>query len=124
MSINEKSRRDLELILLGLALSESGRAKVLSALSHGDWTREINPLIGSIRDKSPKDLAQWLDSRGVKPEKGQEFVEAIMDTVSRDNAHQNVQRICRGLSNASRVGDITTLKNHLTNALQELENLS
>lgn len=124
-----KNRRDLELVLLGVVLarhegkrSEDGQ-RVLDALPHGSFTKEIDPLIGSVRDTKPEKIIGWLTERNAQPEKGKDAVQSVIDALHSQNETEAICSIARTLSLLPRQNDKEQMKHTLKNALERLEKL-
>ena len=125
-SLNDKHRRDLELILLGVAISKPGensRAKVLDELPQGSFTKEIEPLINAVRSNKPEEIASWFAEREIIPEKGECFIGALTKGVDNDNRSKTITDVCRSLGFASRLESAEELIDRLKRAVKQLESL-
>lgn len=91
------SRRDIELILLGVTLSKSDRDRVLT-LSPGSFSKEIDEVIQAIRDKDAAPARRFFKDRGISLEKGQDFIEAMVARISDMNKRERLNRIASELT--------------------------
>ena len=121
--MTEQQRRDIELVLLGVALAKSERDRVL-VLAPGSFTREVEPLIDAIRTQKPKVLAEWLADRGVVLEKGRDFVYATVARVSDLNVRDRLNQIGTQLAHSRGCETTEQMLVRFKNALKQIEDLA
>lgn len=118
------TRRDIELLLLGIAISKSDRPRVLQAIGDGVLSKEFAGALQSLRTGDPHELTQWLVKREVRLEKGKDVIQAVIDKIVDWNERERLQRICKGLTAASKIEDTSELKQRMVEALKELEEMA
>lgn len=122
--LKTEHRRELELVLLGIALSKADRDKTLSLIAPGDLSKGVEPLINSLRkgcDTSP--LTQWLAERLVVIEKNQPPLNCIYNAIDRDNRHAAVKNLAGELNHAIKICDPENLRDRMTEILARLTEL-
>ena len=117
-------RRDIELLLLGIAIGKSERPRVLQAIGDGVLSQEFTGPLKSLRTGDPHDLTQWLVEHEVTLEKGKDVVQAVIDKVADWNERERLQNICKGLTAASKLEHTADLKQRMINVLKELESMA
>lgn len=115
-------RRDIELILLGIAIARSERDRVL-VLPDEAFSKELIPLISSVRKGKPTDFFKWLRERGLTPEKGIEVIDLLIQHVSDLNHRERIQNILRALNYSSSIEAVSDLKTRARNALLQIEEM-
>lgn len=125
MEIKNTHRRDLELILIGAALTKGDRQRVLSVFEDFSFSKEggLNPMLAAIRKGDAEGVSNWLGERGATMANGKDAIQTVIDTVHDDNKIAMVKSICRGLSFAGSLSQLGSLKERLAMALNELEKL-
>lgn len=117
-----QNRRDLELVLFGVALGKSERDRVL-VMKPGSFTRDIDPLFEAIRSQKPGPIVEFFRNRGVVLEKGMDFIDAVMAYVSESNRRARLNRIATELVNC-RGGETTQqMVERFKLALKEVEEM-
>ena len=116
------ARRDIELILLGIAIAKSERERVL-VLPDEAFSKELVPLINSVRKGKPGEFFKWLSARGLAPEKGIEVIDLLVRHVSDLNHRERIQNILRTLNYSSSIEAVDDLKTRVRNALLQIEEL-
>jgi hypothetical protein len=118
------TRRDIELILLGIALGKAERPRVLAAIGDGVLSKEFVGPLKSLRTGDPYELTQWLVTREITLEKGKDVIQAIIDKIVDWNERERLQRICKSLTVSSKVEHTSELKERMIKALKELESMA
>lgn len=114
-------RRDLELILLGVAIGKAERTRVLTAIGDGVLSREFAGPLKSLRTGDPHELMQWLGSHEITLEKGKDVIQAVIDKILAWNERERLQQICKQLTAASNMEHTEDMKQRMIEALRELE---
>lgn len=117
-------RRDIELLLLGIAISKPERSRVLEAIGDGVLSKEFTGALQSLRTGDPYELMQWLVVREITLEKGKDVIQAVIDKIVDWNERERLQRICKGLTVASKIEHTSELKQRMIEALKELESMA
>jgi hypothetical protein len=112
-------RRDIELVLLGIAITKSERERVM-ILPDEAFSKEFVPLISSIRKGKPADLFTWLRARGLSPEKGTEVIDLLVRHVSDMNDRERIKMILGALDVSTRIETVSELKARVRNALSQI----
>lgn len=87
-------RRDLELLLLGMALHQGSRQEILDQIPSGFLSAEIEELVRGVRGpKRAMALMDWLADRSARPEKGELAVDAVIRAVGHDNQRNQISAI-------------------------------
>lgn len=113
--------RDIALVLLGVALTQSDRGRVLNVLPYGSTCKEVDDLLEAIRDQKRKPLADWLAVRGVAMEKGVDAIQAMTDAVQSEVRRQRFRRILSELNAAVRIETVEELRTRLQECLARLD---
>lgn len=118
-----EGRRDIELILLGIAIAKSERERVL-VLPDEAFTKELVPLINSVRKGKPAEFFKWLRERGLSPEKGVEVIDLLVRHVSDLNHRERIKTILGALSISAKIEELGDLKQRARTALLQIEEMS
>lgn len=116
-------RRDLELVLVGVALTKGDRQRVLAALPAGAFGRETGELLESIRSDNPAAIRNWLDVRGAVLEKGRTAIDAAIHAVLERNKRERLCEIIQGLQYAAKGHTTEELQRQVRESLKELEGM-
>lgn len=115
--------RDIALVLLGIALTQSERTRILSAVQAGALPDEVDVLLNSLREQRKTAIIEWLKKRGVVISKGKDAVQAIVDHTVAKHKTKLARQIVSELSCAVRLEDEPALKDRLRDCLQRLESV-
>lgn len=118
------NRRDIELLLLGVAIGKSDRSRVLEAIGDGVLSSEFTGPLRSLRTGDPHELTQWLIKHEISLEKGRDVIQAIIDKIVDWNQRERLQQICKGLTAASKMEHTSDLKDRMIAVLKELESMA
>lgn len=116
-------RRDLELILIGAALTKGDRERVLSVFADFSFSKENDTMLRAIRAGDASVVAAWLNGLGATLSKGKDAIQAIIDAVDEQNKMERVRSICKSLRPAHNLKEVADLKQRLTDALSALEGI-
>lgn len=122
----EKSkRRDLELLILGMALSLSSREEMLAKVPEGFLSAEQEVLMQGIRNKESRtELIEWLKMHGAIIEKDCTAADAVIHAIHESNCRASLSRIAVNVSNSVRLGTVDQVINSLENALKVAKGIS
>lgn len=95
--MEKNTRRDLELILVGVALAKSERDRVLS-LGAAAFTGECSELMDAIARNNPHPVMGWLKERGVVPEKGRDVIDMLIHRIADMNERERLKALFQRLS--------------------------
>jgi hypothetical protein len=111
-------RRDLELVVLGMALAASSREETLAKCPEGFLSAEQESLMRGIRNKEQRDcLIDWLKGRGAVLEKDCTAADAVIQAIHESNCRASLNRIAVNVSNSVKLGTVDQVINSLENAL-------
>lgn len=92
--MSKVKRRDLELMILGMALHQSSRGDILEQLPEGFLSLETEELMRGVRGPNrAAGLMDWLASHEARPEKGELAVDAVIRALRQDNQRNQVSAI-------------------------------
>jgi hypothetical protein len=91
-------RREIELILVGVALAKSERDKVM-VLAPGSFSKDTEELIDAIRTQKPGPFIKFMSERGIAPEKGMDFIELMVSKIADYNKRERLNMIATQLHN-------------------------
>lgn len=112
------SRRDLELIVFGMALHADTREEMLKDINPVLLSSEFSDLFESIAKNKPAKLVQnWLETRGAKLQKGRNARQAIVAAIQKSNAQSRLQMQVKTVERAMKVGTADQIADALQEAL-------
>lgn len=109
---------DLSLVLIGVALAKSERARVVAIADDVDGN--AGDALRAIRDNDCAVFTQWLRNAGVTLEKGKDAIQSIVDTVSNDGKVRKARHVAAKVEMVATQSDIDVLRDVLRDALAEL----
>ena len=117
------SRRDLELILFGMALHNQTRAELLKEVMPFLLSSEFKDLFDALAGHKPASIIQsWLESRGVVIEKGQTAKDSIVRQIHASNAESELKRKVVALESAIKLGTAEQVVDKIKSLLESAEN--
>jgi hypothetical protein len=103
--ISKLKRKDLELLLLGMALHPSSRQELLDEIPEGFLSAESEELLRGVRGpKRARGLMDWLADRGARLEKGELAVDAVIRAIRQDNQRNQVSAIAAKVKSVCSLG--------------------
>jgi len=118
------TRRELELLLLGMALHKDTREGILKEVSPVVLSPEIGVLFEALQHpKKGQPLLEWLDSRGAKPSKGMTARQAILGAIHLLNARIRLKNAARTLEKTLKIGTNDQVVRVLESALEAAKEL-
>tara|TARA_Y100000389_G_scaffold48812_1_gene44356 strand:- start:13201 stop:13605 length:405 start_codon:yes stop_codon:yes gene_type:complete len=118
-------RRDLELVILGMALAASSREETLAKCPEGFLSAEQEALMQGVRNKDARScLIEWLKGHGAVLEKDCTAADAIIQAIHESNCRASLNRIAINVNNSVKLGTVDQVINSLENALQVAKGIS
>jgi len=116
------NRRDLEIMLFGMALHNDTRSELLKEVMPFLLSSEFKDLFEALGGKKPATVIQsWLESRGVKIEKGQTAKESIIKEIHASNAQSELKRKAIALESSIKLGTADQVIDHIKSLLESAE---
>jgi hypothetical protein len=119
-----ETRKELELLLLGMALHTETREAMLKEISPIVLSPEIGVLFESLQQpEKGKPLMDWLEARGAKPSKGRNAREAVLDAIYKMNAKLRLKNQARVIEKTLKIGTNDQIIHALQAALDAAKEL-
>lgn len=113
------NRRDLELVVIGMALALSSREETLAKCPEGFLSADQEVLMQGIRRKEARgDLVEWLKRHGAIIEKECTAADAVIQAIHESNCRASLNQIAVHVTNSVRLGTVDHVINSLENALE------
>lgn len=112
------ARRDLELVLFGIALVRSERGRVLEGVD--GLGGEIGSLLVALRDQDRAPIERWAGDRGLALD-GNDIIASIIAKIQSWMERERLQRICQEVSFSAQVEDTEEIKKRLLEVLKQIE---
>lgn len=113
------NRRDLELIVFGMALHANTREETINDINPVLLSAEFSDLFESVAQNKPAALVQnWLEARGVVLQKGRNARQAIVAAIQRSNAQSRLRLQVKTVERAVKIGTATQIADALQEALE------
>lgn len=120
----KRHRRELELIAAGFALAQGGGKNIVtSSLVRGSLAKDVDDFVEGIRSGSGEPVINFLAVRGAVIEKGKHAIDAIVDAIKKQNAEDQIGRVCRRFNHKSTLEDLPSLISQVRDMLGELEEI-
>ncbi len=121
--MKNNSRRDLELMLFGMALHNETRAEMLKEVMPFLLSSEFKDLFDALSGNKKSSVIQlWLEHRGVVIEKGQTAKDSIVREIHASNAESELKRKVVALESAIKLGTAEQVVDKIKALLESAEN--
>lgn len=119
-----QTRKELELLLLGMALHSDTRDSILKEVSPSVLSPEMAVLFECVqKPEKSKPLIEWLEARGAKPGLGRDARQSIIDAIHRMNAEWALKNHARLITQTLKLGTSEQIVNALQAALDTAKEL-
>lgn len=117
-------RRDLECVLVGIAISATQASKeAIGQFGDNAFSETIAPVIGGIRNGNGKPLHSWLAERGAMVTEGRNSIEAVCERIHELNLAPRLRTISSKISTAIGTQNKAEVMEALKQAIEDLEAL-
>lgn len=122
--MNKEARRDLELIMFGMALHNETRKEMLSEVNPVLLSAEFTDLFESVSGtKAPAIVKDWLAARGAPLEKDRTVKQTIIAAIHKSNAESKLRLQVKTVERAMKVGTSKQMVDALQTALDSAKEL-